>query len=127
MPTTTTAHEINRLMDSMERSFVLGIWGAVKIIWLAFWPYIIIFTLFILAGVVWQILIFQSGKRNRLSPGFNRLVGSLTYFFFFALIFIIAYWIFGTQVIDELWLAIFGAIAFPVTGLFLKFIGFCYY
>lgn len=92
-----------------------------------FWPYIIIALIIILAGVILQILMLRSGGRRTLSPGFNRLVGSLTYLLFFGLMFIIAYWILGTQVIDKMWLAIFGALAFPATGLFLWAIRFWYY
>lgn len=127
MSTSATANEISQLTDSLVKSFVLGIWEAIKTICLAFWPYIILFIVIIIAGIILQILMLRSGRRNRLPPGFNRLVGSLTYFLYFGLIFIIAYWVFGTRIIDELWLAIFGAIAFPATGLFLRTIGFWYY
>jgi hypothetical protein len=69
----------------------------------------------------------RSGKRNKLSPWFNRMVGSLTYSLFFALFIVIFYLILGNQVIDEIWFALFGAISFPLTGWFLRWIGFWYY
>jgi len=127
MSTTTTPNEVNKLMDSILNSFVLGLWNSIKIIWLSFWPYIIIFILFILAGVIWQIIILRTDKRKKLSAAFNSLVGSLTYFLFFGLLFIIFYFIFGSRVVDKIWFVIFGTASFFITKRFLRWIGFWYY
>jgi len=99
----------------------------VKTLWLTYWPYIIGFFIFVIAGVVIQILMLRSGHHNKLSAGFNSLVGSLTYSLFFLIQLLICYLIFGAQVIDDLWFAIFGAISFPATWTFLNTIGFWYY
>ena len=93
-----------------------------------YWPFVLCFALIIIGGVIFQIRMMKTGgHQNRLPPGFNRLVGSLTYLFFFWLQFTIAYLIFGSQVLDDLWFLIFGGVAFPVTKLFLVWIGFWYY
>jgi len=127
MSVTTAPNEVNKLMDSILNSFVLGLWDSIKIIWLSFWPYIIIFILFILAGIIWQIIKLRTDKRKKLSAAFNSLVGSLTYFLFFGLLFIIFYFIFGSRVVDKIWFAIFGTASFFITKRFLRWIGFWYY
>ncbi len=99
----------------------------VKTLWLTYWPYIIGFFVFVIAGVVIQILMLRSGHRNKLSAGFNSLVGSLTYSLFFLIQLLICYLIFGAQVIDDIWFTTFGAISFPATWAFLNAIGFWYY
>lgn len=99
---------------------VFALIEAAKQFWFLYWPYIIAFFLVVIAGVILQILILRSGGRSRLSPDFNRLVGSLTYMFFFCLQLVVSYWICGTDVIDEKWFALFGTLAYPVTGYFYK-------
>jgi len=118
---------LQEIQGKINNAYISAFSTVAKHIWLQYWPYVIIFIIIIIAGIILQILMLRSGRHNRLSPGFNRLVGSLTYFFFFGLLFIITYWTFGAQIVDELWLAIFGAIAFPVTGIFLRWIKFWYY
>lgn len=98
--------------------FVFALIEAAKQFWFLYWPYIIAFFLVVIAGVILQILMLRSGGRSRLSSGFNRLVGSLTYMFFFCLQLVVSYWICGTDVIDEKWFALFGTLAYPVTGYF---------
>lgn len=51
----------------------------------------------------------KSGNHNKLSASFNSMVGSFTYSIFFLIYFLLSYWVFGTQVIDEIWLIVFGA------------------
>lgn len=113
--------------DLMVKAFVAGVWSFAKVAWFLWRPYIIGIAVIIVAGVAWRIIMLRLGGHNKLPPGFNRLVGSLTYFVFSVLIFAIAYWIWGGRVIDEMWLPIFGALSFPLTGLFLRRIGFWYY
>ncbi len=103
------------------------IYSIVKILLPSIWPYLLIFFAIILSGVIFQIIMLRGGTRNRLSPGFNRLIGSLTYLFFFCLMLTLSYLIWGTLVIDEIWFIIFGLISYPVTKLFLRKIGFWYY
>lgn len=111
-------------IDGIIKSLVSTLWFWTK----EYWIYITIFVVLVIIGVIVQINMMKSGgHRNRLPPAFNRLVGSLTYWFIFWIQVVIAYWIFGNQVIDDLWFLIFGGVAFPVTKLFLVKIGFWYY
>jgi len=124
MANTASSEQINQMVESMNNGIILGILEAIKIIWLKFWPYIIIFILIVIAGVIIQIIRIKKDRIKKLSPGFNSLVGSLTYSLSFGLLFIITYFIIGTRVLDEIWFIIFGAISFPLTGWFLRKIGF---
>lgn len=114
-------------MDKIVKATVSQLWAMLKLWWPHLWPYAIGFAVFVLGGMVLQILMLRSGGHSRLSPGFNRMVGSLFYGIFFMLLLIIAYWIWGSQVIDDTWFLIFGTISFPLTGFFLRAIGFWYY
>jgi hypothetical protein len=106
-----------------------GLWPAFKQhIWPVFSPYIVGLGIFVIGGIILQILMMKTGGRtNRLSPAFNSMVGSLAYGAFFGLYLFVAYWIWGTQVIDDVWFAIIGIISFPSAGFFLRAIGFWYY
>ena len=118
---------LKQLLDQIEQATALIFFSAIKQVWLSFWPYIIGLLLFVFSGVALQIIMLRSGGHNTLPPWFNRLAGSIFYSIFFGIIFLIFYWIFGAKVIDELWFALFGALSFPITGLFLRAIGFWYY
>jgi hypothetical protein len=118
---------IHQMQEQIASTVVSLLRSITALIWSHFWPYIIGFFIVILAGVILQILMLKGGGNARLSPGFNRLLGSITYLFFLALVALIAYLIWGSEVIDETWFVVFGVIAFPLTGLFLRLIGFWYY
>jgi hypothetical protein len=91
------------------------------------WPFLIGGFVVIVGGIILQIVMMRiGGYRNRLSSGFNTLVGSLVRLAIFGILVFIAYLIWGVQVVDELWLAIIGTIAFAGTSLFLRKIGFWY-
>jgi len=117
----------SNVMDLVVKSFISGIWIAVETMWVNWWPFIIGFIGVVVIGVILQIIMLRLSNYNKLSPRFNRLVGSLTYIIFFVSITAIAYLIFGTAVIDEIWFGIFGIIAFPLVKVFLRAIGFWYY
>jgi len=119
--------DLSSIFDYAIRSFISDFWVAIKDLLVIYWPYIVGFLVFVIAGIVIQILMLRSGHRNKLSAGFNSLVGSLTYSLFFLIQFLICYWIFGSQVIDDIWFTTFGAISFPATWAFLNAIGFWYY
>ncbi|MFA6077338.1 MAG: hypothetical protein WC735_04680 [Candidatus Paceibacterota bacterium] len=119
--------DITLMIDKMIRSVIIELWFFAKEQLLIYWPYVFGFFIFVVAGVVLQIIMLRSGGHSKLSAGFNRLVGSLTYFIFFLIFFSISYWVFGSQVVDSIWFAVFGALSFPTTGLFLRAIGFWYY
>lgn len=115
------------VFDQIIRATIHQLWLSVPIWWSTFWPYISGFIVIVLVGMIWQIIMFRSGSRNGLSSGFNSMVGSLFFGIFFLIILGICYWIWGPQVIDEIWFAIIAVISFPVTGLFLRTLGFWRY
>lgn len=115
------------LLEQMIHSMLSGLWSIVKHIFILYWPYIIGFFVIVVAGIILQIIMLKSGSRSKLSAGFNSMVGSFTYSIFFLIYFLLSYWIFGTQVVDEIWFTVFGALAFPSTWYFLRGIGFWYY
>lgn len=115
---------LQSILDQMIRTLVSDLWSLARQMFLMHWPYIIGFLVFVIAGVVLQIFMLKSGGRSKLSAGFNSMVGSLTYSLFFLIYFGVCYWIFGTQVVDDIWFAVIGTISFPSTGFFLRAIGF---
>lgn len=117
----------NNVMNLVAKGFINGIWLGVKTMWVNWWPFIVVFFVVVIIGIVLQILMLRNSGHNKLSPGFNRLVGSLTYTIIFILIITIAYLIWGPKIIDEIWFVIFGAMAFLSTHIFLRLIGFWYY
>lgn len=123
----TESFSIQSLLDQFIRTAVSDFWSLAKQMFFMYWPYIIGFFVIVIAGVILQIFILKSGGRSKLSAGFNSMVGSLTYSLFCLMYFSVCYWIFGTQVVDDVWFAVIGAISFPSTGLFLRAIGFWYY
>jgi hypothetical protein len=118
---------LQSILDQFARTAVLDFWFLVKQIFLVYWPYIIGFLVIVVAGVILQIFMLRSGGRSKLSAGFNSMVGSLTYSLFFLIYFGVCYWIFGTQVVDDIWFAVIGTISFPSAGCFLRAIGFWHY
>jgi len=103
-------------------------WGWFKLYLPYILPWVIMLAIFVIGGVILQILMMRAGGRhNRLSPSFNSLVGSLTYGLMFALILTGAYLVWGSQVIDESVFAVIGLVSFILAGVFLRFIGFWYY
>ncbi len=118
---------LQSILDQFIRTAVSDFWSLAKQIFFMYWPYIIGFFVIVIAGVILQIFMLKSGGRSKLSAGFNSMVGSLTYSLFCLIYFSICYWIFGTQVVDDVWFAVIGAISFPSTGWFLRAIGFWYY
>jgi hypothetical protein len=119
--------DLQSILDQFIRTAVSDFWSLAKQMFFIYWPYMIGFLVIVIAGVTLQIFMLKSGGHSKLSAGFNSLVGSLTYSVFFLIYFGICYWIFGTQVVDDIWFAVFGAMSFPSTGFFLKSIGFWYY
>jgi hypothetical protein len=115
------------LLEQMIHSMISGLWYIAKHIFTLYWPYIIGFFVIVVAGIILQIIMLKSGSRSKLSSGFNSMVGSFIYSIFFLIYFLISYWIFGTQVVDEIWFTVFGSLSFPSTWYFLRGIGFWYY
>lgn len=116
------------MLDQVIRNSVAQLWFDIRSVWPSVWPYVIGFSVFVIGGVILQIImIHRGGPSNRLPPGFNRLVGSLTRLLIIGLLLFLGYLIFGPKVIDEVWFWLFGAIAFPLTGFLLRKVGFWYY
>jgi len=115
------------MIDQTIRLTVFQLYFFAKEQLITHWLYVAGFFAFIIAGVILQIIMLRGGGHSKLSPGFNRLVGSLTYLMFFLIMLLISYWLFGTRVIDEVWIILFGILSFPATGFFLRAIGFWYY
>jgi hypothetical protein len=115
------------LLDQIIHNTILNLWSIIKTSWPSLWPYVLGFALFIVGGIILQILLLRSGRRNKLSPAFNSLVGSVIWTIIFLLLLGAGYLIWGSQVIDEIWFAIFSTLAFGLTWLFLVAIGFWYY
>ena len=125
---------LNRLPGLLEQgvkdAFVFWLhtlWSIAKVVWIQFWPYILVACFVIVAGVILQIIMIRiGGHEMRLPSAFNVFVGSLTNLVFFFLLLLLAYLLLGTDVIDGDWFAVIEAIAFPATWLFLHAIGFWY-
>src|SRR6056297_226835 len=79
----------------------------------------IIFTL-----IIFFIFYLQSSGIMKFSSGVNEGMGSLFYRMFFILIFIVLYFVFGTDVIDEMIFWIIYFVSYKLTGVFLREIGF---
>ncbi|MCC7356754.1 MAG: hypothetical protein IT410_04065 [Candidatus Doudnabacteria bacterium] len=119
--------DINSLLDQIIHNTILNFWAIIKTSWSSLWPYVLGLAVLILGGIILQIIMLRSGSHNKLSAGFNSLVGSLFWFIFFAILLGIAYVVFGPQVIDEIWFGLLSMIAFFLAGGFLRLIGFWYY
>lgn len=118
---------LSSMLDQMIRMALSTLLLFAKQLLMTYWPYILAFFVIVIAGVILQIIMLKSGTHNKLSAGFNRLVGSLTWSALFLMYLSISYWIFGTQVIDKLWFTLFGSLSFLSTWLILRAIGFWYY
>lgn len=114
-------------IELVIEAFVFALVGAVKYMWQLYWLYITIFFVVLIAGMITQILMLRGGRHNKLSAGFNSLVGGVFYLIFLVLITAVAYLIFGYEVIDKEWIGLFGVMAFGINWLFLRAIGFWYY
>jgi hypothetical protein len=112
-------------MDQIIKSTMSQLWPAFKPFVLALWPYILLFGILIVGGVILQIIMIRvSGNRNRLSSDFNSMVGSVTRLCLFGFLIFVCYKIFGTKVIDDTWFEILGAAAISLTGFLLWLVGF---
>jgi len=125
---TTTQFITGDFLDGVIKSTLAILWGMFKTIWPSIKYYVIGFAIYIVGGVLLQIIMLKgSGNRHKLSAHFNKIVGALTYAIFFILYLFIAYKIWGPQVIDDVWFTLIGVLSFISTWLFLRLIGFWYY
>ncbi len=119
--------EAQNFLNQVIQNTIANLWMMAKTYWPSLWPYVVGFAVFILGGMILQIIMLRSGSHNKLSAGFNSMVGSLFWLIFFVLLLGIAYLSFGFQVIDEIWFGLLSLIAFILAGTFLRLIGFWYY
>ena len=123
MDFTNPSEFTDRIVDALASHA----WAAAKYVIPNYWPYLLVFFTIIVGGVILQIIMLrEGGHENRLPSEFNSLVGSLTYWSFFWGQAVVMYKIFGPQVVDDIWFAAFGILAYPGTKLFLRSIGFWY-
>ncbi len=78
-------------------------------------------------GIILAIIVIQSIGWYRFSSGVNSVIGSIVYHVLFWSLVALCYWIFGTQIIDEIWLILFWAIGYRFTKVLLKSVGFWLY
>ncbi len=112
--------EFAGIPSSILRDIVIPLWPD-------HWKIIVIFFVSVLVAVIFQILLLRGGGHSKLSPGFNRLVGGVTFAIVFALVDFVANFIFGSRITNIFWFAGFGIIAFLLTHFALTLIGFWYY
>ncbi len=97
-------------------------------LWPNHWKIIVIILVFILVGIISQILLLRGGGHSKLSPGFNRFVGFIAYLCILYFLASILSLILGSRITSGLWFLGFGAIiAYPLTKFVLMLIGFWYY
>jgi uncharacterized membrane protein len=119
--------ETQDFLNQIIQNTIANLWLMVKTNWPSLWPYVMGFAVFILGGIILQIIMLRSGSHNKFSAGFNSMVGSLVWLIFFVVLLGLAYLGFGSQVIDEIWFGLLSLIAFILAGTFLRLIGFWYY
>jgi hypothetical protein len=111
------------MFDQIIKGTVHQLWLSLPVWWMAFRWYIIAFVVIVIGCMAWQMILFRSGSKKGLSSDFNKMIGSLFFGIFFLLQLGVSYWIWGSQVIDDIWFAIFSATSFAFTGIFLRAIG----
>ena len=104
-------------------------WQFVTMFWSGYWPIILVVLLFI---VVYELVTWNGNwhynSRNGFSPGFNRLVGSGVFLLYSTIIFACLHFLFGDNIyLEQVWPYVVHALAFPLTWLTLKGIGFWVY
>ena len=119
---------ISDMISGSAKSNAHLFWSAIGDLWNSHWLAILIF---LILWVIYEILTRHGSvhynSRNGYSPTLNRVVGSGTYILFQAILYGIFHIIFGNQVYQSPWPWIVHAIVFPLTKLFLLWIGFWVY
>lgn len=129
---TTTPFALDFLLEllgAIGKSTAGLFWQVVTILWSNYWPYILIILALI---VVYELLTWNGGwhynSQNGFSPGFNRLVGSGFFLLYSTIFFGFIHLVFGNNVyLDQMWPYVIHALAFPLTWLTLKGVGFWVY
>jgi hypothetical protein len=104
-------------------------WQAVTMFWSGYWPWIILILVVI---VVYELLTWNGSwhynSRNGFSPGFNRLVGAGFFALYSGIFFAFIHFVFGDNIyLEQVWPYVIHALAFPLTWLTLRRVGFWVY
>ena len=129
---TVSAFKLDELLKELilvtGKSTAGAFWHAVTLLWSLYWPYILLILVLI---VVYELLTWNGGwhfnSRNGFSPGFNRLVGSGVFLLYSSIFYGFIHFVFGNSVYVQIWPYIVHALAFPLTWLTLRKIGFWVY
>lgn len=117
------------IFASAGKSVAGTFWLWVTFLWSSYWPYIILILVII---VVYEVLTWNGSwhynSRNGFSPGFNRLVGSGVFLLYSSIFYGFIHLVFGSDVyLGHVWPYVVHALAFPLTWLTLRKIGFWVY
>ena len=118
-----------QLAGMVGKSAAGTFWQLVTMLWSTYWPYILLLLVLV---VVYELLTWNGGwhynSRNGFSPGFNRLVGSGIFLLYSSIFFGFIHFVFGDNVyLEQAWPYVVHALAFPLTWLTLRKIGFWVY
>jgi hypothetical protein len=118
-----------QLAEMVGKSVAGIFWQFVSMLWISYWPWII---LLIVVIVVYELLTWNGrwhyNSRNGFSPSFNRLVGSGVFLLYSSIFLAFFHFVFGDDIyLEQIWPYIVHSLAFPLTWLSLKKIGFWVY
>jgi len=118
-----------QLLAATGKSTAGFFWQMVTALWSSYWPYILLLLVII---AVYEILTWNGNwhynSRNGFSPGFNRLIGSGVFLLYSTIIFAFIHFVFGDNVyLEQYWPYVVHALAFPLTWLSLRKVGFWVY
>ncbi len=126
----TQPNEFLIQLVAMTGKSVAGMfWQTVTMLWSGYWSWIVLILVVI---VVYELLTWNGGwhynSRNGFSPGFNRLVGSGVFALYSAIFYAFIHFVFGDNLyLEQVWPYMIHALAFPLTWLTLRKIGFWVY
>lgn len=126
---TAPADFVIQMFELAGKSTAGKFWGLVELLWSNYWPYIVLILTVI---VVYELLTWNGNwhynSRNGFSPSFNRLVGSGVFALYSAIFFAFIHFVFGDSVyLRQIWPYVVHAMAFPLTWITLRKIGFWVY
>ncbi len=129
MGSSTPSELVLQLFGLIGKSTAGMFWQLVTMLWTTYWQWIILVLVMI---VVYELLTWNGGwhynSRNGFSPGFNRLVGAGFFALYSGIFFAFFHFVFGDDIyLTHLFPYIVHALAFPLTWLTLRKIGFWVY
>lgn len=127
--TTEPSQLLVQLAGVVGKSAAGTFWQLVTMLWSNYWAWILLVLVVI---VIYELLTWNGGwhynSRNGFSPGFNRLVGSGVFALYSAIFFAFIHFVFGDNIyLEQIWPYIVHGLAFPLTWLTLRKIGFWVY